>query len=73
MHRARFERYLVCSVEINCIYKLIIYIFFLFNKKRKKKKRKEKKIVQIVIFVGLMYFIYCDIIKMMLKLLKVKD
>lgn len=26
MRRARFERYLVCSVEINCI----IYIFFLF-------------------------------------------
>lgn len=66
MHRAVFSLF-----RRNKLY--YIYIFFLFNKKRKKKKRKEKKIVQIVIFVGLMYFIYCDIIKMMLKLFKVKN
>lgn len=34
MRRARFERYLVCSVEINCI----IYIFFILLKKKKKRK-----------------------------------
>lgn len=34
MRRARFERYLVCSVEINCI----IYIFFILLKKKEKRK-----------------------------------
>lgn len=36
MRRARFERYLVCSVEINCI--IYIYFFYFIKKKEKRKE-----------------------------------